>query len=198
MNHHVDPTRMPVRSALAILADARDDQTIVITHQGSARVWPLIASHRLDFHYNPSTMGGATALGLGLAIARPQLHTVVVTGDGALTMNLGSLISIIAAGVPNLTVVVLDNGLYEVTGGQTTAASQANVEFESLAKSVGFRSTATFDNLIQWQAEVKTLLHRNGPHFVSLRVQAAMPEDMTTVNEPIADQLQRLRREIEQ
>ena len=45
---------------------------IVVTNQGSARIWPKLRSRPLDFHYNPSTMGGAIPLGLGLALAQPS------------------------------------------------------------------------------------------------------------------------------
>ena len=50
--------RMHVRDALSVLVHNRRDDHIVITNQGSARIWPQLASCDLDFHYNPSTMGG--------------------------------------------------------------------------------------------------------------------------------------------
>ena len=47
---------------------------ITITNQGSAREWPKLCRHPLDFHYIPSAMGAAISLGLGLALAQPERH----------------------------------------------------------------------------------------------------------------------------
>jgi thiamine pyrophosphate-dependent acetolactate synthase large subunit-like protein len=180
---------MPVRDALQALADAREDSTLVITNQGSARVWPQLADHPLDFHYNPSTMGGAVPFGLGLALALPSHHVMVVSGDGALIMNLGALITVVAAKAANLTVVVLDNGIYEVTGGQTTAAGLAGVDYARLAQSVGFRSAFRFDDAALWRAQAKSALESPGPRLVALSVDRALPSDLTTSLAPVSQRL---------
>ena len=188
--------RMSVRGALGVLANLRDDATVVVTNQGSARVWPLIAEHSLDFHYNPSTMGGAIPFALGLALAKPSLHVLVISGDGALTMNLGSLITVVAANATNLTVVVLDNGIYEVTGGQRTAASIAKVDYVALARSTGFRSTFGFYDEASWREQAPTVMTDSGPRFLSLCVHPAVPNDLTQSSIRISDQLNRLSSEL--
>ena len=76
---------------------------------------------------------------------------MLFNGDGSLLMNLGCLVTIIAAGVKNLTLIVVDNGVYEVTGGQQTAGAQAGVDFCGMARSAGFASIAHFDDLADWQ-----------------------------------------------
>jgi sulfopyruvate decarboxylase subunit beta len=188
--------RMSVRACLQALADARDDRTVIVTNQGAARVWPLLASHPLDFHYNPSTMGGAVPLGLGLAMGQPAMQVVVVSGDGALLMSLGSLVSVVAAGVQNITVVVLDNGLYEVTGGQRTPGYTAAVDYAGLAKSLGFVTALTFSEAAEWRANAGAALHAPGPRFITLRVAAARSEDMLTPAPPMAEQLAQLSRHL--
>lgn len=192
MSTQAQSSRMSVRDALNVLVDGRDDSTLVVTNQGSARVWPQLADHPLDFHYNPSTMGGAVPFGLGLALALPSCHILVVSGDGALVMNLGSLITVVAVNATNLTVVVLDNGIYEVTGGQKTAASQAGVDYGALAQSVGFRSAFRFDNAATWREQAKSALESPGPRFVTLRVDAALPSDLTTSLPPVSERLSRM------
>ena len=189
-------SRMSVRSALEVLTHWRDDATLVVTNQGSARVWPLLTEHPLDFHYNPSTMGGAIPFGLGLALAKPQLHVVVISGDGALHMSLGSLISVVAANVQNITIVVLDNGIYEVTGGQKTAASEANVDYVALAKSVGFPSAFGFSETGNWRDEASAALTSTGPRLISLRVERADPEDMATTLLAISMRLRDIQRQL--
>lgn len=190
---HTTSIRMSVREALQVLVDVRDESMAVITNQGSSRVWPLLAQHRLDFHYNPSTMGGAVPLGLGIALACPSKHIVVISGDGALTMSLGSLVSVAAAACANLTVVVLDNGLYEVTGGQRTASSLTQVDYVALAQSVGFPSAFEFDTEPHWRDRATSVLGADGPRLISLRVDRTQPGDLSTPAGDMAAQLARLR-----
>ena len=98
-------------------------------------------------------MGQSTTLGLGMALAQPQRETLAFTGDGSLLMNLGVLVTIVASGVKNLTLIVIDNGVYEVTGGQKTTGSIARTDFAGLASAAGFESVATFDDLLDWQRD---------------------------------------------
>ena len=65
MNSMTQSHRMPLVPALQVLADLRREQ-IVVTTMGSAREWPKLSRHALDFHYVPSAMGQAPMLGLGL------------------------------------------------------------------------------------------------------------------------------------
>src|SRR5437868_389914 len=68
-------------------------------------------------------MGGAVMMGLGLALAQPDVPVVVITGDGEMLMGMGSLASGAMQQGGNLSIVVLDNERYGVTGGQTSHAS---------------------------------------------------------------------------
>ena len=128
--------------AIETLVKLRGER-IVVTTMGAAREWPKLSDHPLDLHYIPSAMGQAPALGLGLALAKPKREVLVVTGDGAMLMNLGALVTIVASRATNLTLIVLDNGLYEVTGGQrTAAAAAARVDLAAIAQAAGFTSVA--------------------------------------------------------
>lgn len=188
--------RMPPREALQVLADVRASDAIVVTNQGSARIWPLITQHPLDFHYNPSTMGGAVPFALGLALACPSREVLVISGDGALLMNLGSLVSVVAAGANNLTVVVLDNGIYEVTGGQKTPSERTKIDYAVVARGIGFPTACAFDSADRWRKDADRVLAIPGPRFISLRVGPADAADLATPATPPADQLARLRREL--
>lgn len=184
---------MPVREALRVLIALRRDDQIVVTNQGSSRIWPRISSHPLDFHYLPSTMGGAVPFGLGLALAQPTREVLVCSGDGALLMNLGSLISVVDAGVTNLTVVVLENGVYEVTGGQRTAAANGRVDFAALARSCGFGTVARFSELTDWRQSGPFCVSGKGPRFISVCVEPTAPDDLEPMGLSIAEQIERLR-----
>jgi phosphonopyruvate decarboxylase len=92
--------------------------------------------------YMQGSMGHAAAIGLGLALGRPDRKVVVLDGDGALLMHLGILSTIGAAGAPNLTHVVLDNGAYESTGGQRTTSGSTRLEEIALACGYGDAAVA--------------------------------------------------------
>ena len=186
-------SRIPLRDALSTLADARYVESIVVTNQGSSRVWPLVAQHPLDFHFNPSTMGGVIPLGLGLALAQPEREVIVLTGDGSLLMSLGSPVTAMAAGCTNLSIILLDNNIYDVTGGQKTAASNLEIDYLKLAHSLGFPTVAGFCDAESWNTRVSGFLQSPGPRWAWLRVDPALPDDMKTVQEPMQDQLARLR-----
>jgi len=162
--------RMPLLPALKVLADLRSEQ-IVVTTMGSAREWPKLSQHPLDFHYLPSAMGHAPMIGLGLALARPEREVLAFNGDGCMLMGLGCLATIVASGAENLTLVVLDNGIYEVTGGQTTAGAVARVDFAGMARAAGFATVASFDDLPRWQAAAAETLGSPGPRFVCLALE---------------------------
>lgn len=180
---------MPVVDALRVLADACQDDQIVVTNQGSSRIWPKLRRRSLDFHYNPSTMSGAIPLALGLALAQPQREVLSVSGDGSLLMSLGSLVTVVGSGAKNLTIVLLDNGLYEVTGGQETPAAQVAVDYAGLARAAGFPSTAEFRDLADWQSQAAEFLALPGPRFIRLVVESAPREFLTSGSPPLAEQL---------
>jgi sulfopyruvate decarboxylase subunit beta len=167
---------LPLRDALRALRAVRRSTDIVITTMGSAREWMAMGLSPLDFVYVPSSMSHATSLGLGLALARPDLRVIVCNGDGSMLMNLGSLVSITAAAPANLTTIVFDNGIYEVTGAQPTPATRERrgdgqqVDFEMLARGSGFQSVFRFDDLVTWQRDVGAVLDSAGPTFVALDI----------------------------
>src|SRR3954462_1211954 len=110
---------MTHREALEVLAAGRTDH-VVVTTMGSVAIWPQLSDSPRDFHYLPSSMGQGVPLGLGVCLAKPGTRVVVLTGDGGLLMNLGCLVTVSQFTVP-LHVLLIDNGLYEVTGGQDVA-----------------------------------------------------------------------------
>jgi thiamine pyrophosphate-dependent acetolactate synthase large subunit-like protein len=182
---------MPLVPALEVLRTCRRDE-IVVTTMGSAREWPRISSHPLDFHYIPSAMGHAPMLGLGLALAQPERHTIVLNGDGCTLMSLGCLVTIVASRATNLTLVVFQNDIYEVTGGQETAAATSGVDFAAFARAAGFSSVASFDDLETWQAKINETLALPGPRFVLLRVARVEDYELTSPG-PILDRVARFR-----
>jgi phosphonopyruvate decarboxylase len=184
--------RMPLAAALDVLAQRRADE-IVVTTMGSAREWPKHSQHPLDFHFLPSAMGHAPMLGLGLALAQPRRQVVCFNGDGCMLMSLGALVTIAASAAGNLTLIVLENGIYEVTGGQRTAGSQASVDFAGFARAAGFPTVLDFDGLEVWREAAAGLLAHPGPRFVVLHVEPVGADYQLPTPEPMSARITRFR-----
>jgi len=169
--------RMALAQAVEALRAARRDDEVVVTSMGVAREWMKGTPHPLDLVYVPSSMGQATSLGLGLALARPERRVIVCSGDGSTLMNLGSLVSITAADPANLVVLVFDNGVYEITGAQPTPGSSAGrhsqvpIDFPGVALACGFRAVHRVSEITQWRRVARTVLDDSGPVFAVLDVE---------------------------
>jgi thiamine pyrophosphate-dependent acetolactate synthase large subunit-like protein len=167
---------MSIVEALKVLHAVRTDQQILLPTMGSAREWMTISQHPLDFPYAPSSMGQAPTLGLGLALAQPDKQVIVGNGDGCMLMNLGCLVTITAAAPRNYVLIVFDNGVYEVTGQQATAATPAvragnhGIDWVKIARGCGFQQAFEFGELAAWKAHIAEVLGVAGPTFVALRV----------------------------
>ena len=168
--------RISLVDAVDVVRTTRRDDDVVITSMGVAREWMTRSQHALDLVHVPSAMGHATSVGLGLAIARPDVRVIVCHGDGSMLMNLGSLVSITAAGPANLTVILFDNRVYEVTGAQPTPGSPparadgGSVDFAAMAHACGFLSVHRFSELTAWRRSMPALLDAPGPRFVVLDI----------------------------
>ncbi|MEJ2377255.1 MAG: thiamine pyrophosphate-dependent enzyme [Pseudolabrys sp.] len=85
------------------------------------------AGQRPQNFYMLGSMGLAIPIALGVAIAQPNRHVIALEGDGSLLMQLGCLATVAARAPKNLMIVVWDNGVYEITGGQQTASATADL-----------------------------------------------------------------------
>lgn len=184
---------MTHREALEVVAANRRDH-VVVTTMGSVAVWPELSDTPRDFHYLPSSMGQGTPLGLGLCLAKPGLGVVVLTGDGGLLMNLGCLVTAAQHRVPLYTVLI-DNGLYEVTGGQPVAGA-GRTDFAALARGAGIGRVYAFDTPDGWTAKAAECLSGEGPVFVWLKVAGERGKATPSAPRPMAEQIARLREAI--
>jgi thiamine pyrophosphate-dependent acetolactate synthase large subunit-like protein len=89
-------------------------------------------------------MGGSLPFGIGLALARPNRRVVVIDTDGSMIFGAGSLCTLASERPSNLTVLVLDNEMYESVGGHASATS-GRVDLARLAAGAGVAATATTD-----------------------------------------------------
>jgi phosphonopyruvate decarboxylase len=123
---------------------------------------------RPDTFYMQGSMGHAASIGLGLATARPERRVVVLDGDGAFLMHLGTGATIGASGAENLAHLVVDNRCYESTGGQSTAS--ASVDWRALGNGMGYRTVRVCEQSDLLGEELKSALTAAGPVLCVLRV----------------------------
>lgn len=167
---------MDLKAALSALHTARRADDIVISAMGAAREWMTLGPGPLDWVFVPSSMGQASSVGLGLALARPDRRVIVLNGDGGMLMNLGSLVTISACAPKNLIMLLLDNGVYEITGAQPTPSASAAraggdpVDFAALARAGGIRTVFEFSTIEAWRAGLAEVLRSEGPVCAVLQV----------------------------
>lgn len=155
--------------ALKIISQHRGD-AIVITTMTSQFEWPQIST-RPELDMSPGTMGMASSLGLGLAIARPERKVIVLDGDGSLLMNLGSLVTIANLSPSNYIHFVFQNGVYRTTGGQPIPLA-GKIDFGALARGAVFTNVHTFKSLSALEGNLGTIMKKKGPAFICLEVPA--------------------------
>jgi phosphonopyruvate decarboxylase len=157
---------MKMTEAIEIIAAHREDAVVIASQ--SARVPWLNASRKesLDILFAGS-MSKESSVGLGIALACPERKIIVLSGDGELLMNLGTLVTIAKQSPRNFYHFVMQNGVYAFTGGQPTPGGHA-VDFVGLAKSAGYPSVYSFDAADNLSAGIGEIFSKKGPAFMSL------------------------------
>lgn len=154
----------------AIKAINRDrNDAIMVTTMTPSKYWASVSTNNdMDIPV-VGAMGKASSLALGLALARPDKRVVVLDGDGALLMNLGSLVTIADQEPENLVHFVFEDGVYYTTGGQPIPGA-GRVSLAGIAKDAGYRESHEFDNLEDLASELPNIMKAKGPIFVCLKV----------------------------
>ena len=115
------------RSALCALREAAGARDVLLATTGFTGRELYAIGDEVNQLYMVGSMGCIASLGLGLALARPEHRVIAIDGDGALLMRLGVLATVGAVAPKNLVHVVIDNGMHESTGGQTTVSASADL-----------------------------------------------------------------------
>jgi thiamine pyrophosphate-dependent acetolactate synthase large subunit-like protein len=120
-------------------------------------------------------MGGAAMIGLGLALAQPELPVLVITGDGEMLMGMGSLATIGLQKPSNLSIVVLDNEAYGETGGQTSHTAAADLV--GVARACGIGDACAISTMAEVEAFAKAVHDISaGPRFANVKIDSANVE----------------------
>jgi phosphonopyruvate decarboxylase len=162
------------RTSVPALVGRHEDFLIVSGLAGTSRDMAFLTEDGAHLYTLGGAMGGAAMMGLGLALARPEKRVLVVTGDGELLMNVGSLAVISVMNPPNLAIVCVDNGHYGETGYQKSHTS-LGVDLERIAAGSGIRATRTIESEAELEAGARFLREANSTTFVLLRVAPTEP-----------------------
>ncbi len=157
-----------------LLADR--GETLVVSGLGSPTYDVHAAGDHDANYYLWGAMGGAALLGIGLALARPDRRTLVITGDGEQLMAIGGMTTIAVAAPTNLDIVVLDNEHYGETGMQSSHTNRGT-DLAAIAAASGFAETA----VLRTSDEVDRLATKRlgatatGPRLYVIKVSADSP-----------------------
>jgi thiamine pyrophosphate-dependent acetolactate synthase large subunit-like protein len=158
----------------ALLADRKE--AIAIGGLGASTNDITAAGDHARNFYLWGGMGGAAMIGLGLALAQPELPVLVITGDGEMLMGMGSLATIGVQKPANLSIVVLDNECYGETGGQTSHTA-SSVDLVGVARACGISDSRAISTMADVEAFAKSVQDISaGPRFASVKIDSANVE----------------------
>jgi len=160
-----------------VLASVPDEAGIIATTGKCGRELFTLAD-RPQHLYQVGSMGCASAMGLGVAV-NVDRPVIVLDGDGAALMKMGSLATVGAQAPKNLIHIVLDNGVHDSTGGQATVSP--GVDFAGIAIACGYAGSSACDSRGGLAAALKAALAEPGPHLIHIRIK---PGSLETLGRP--------------
>jgi thiamine pyrophosphate-dependent acetolactate synthase large subunit-like protein len=147
------------------------DDLLVIAGLGST-AWDVTAAGDRDLNFPLwGAMGGAAAMGLGLALAQPERRVLVITGDGETLMGMGALATVALAAPANLSIAVIDNERYGETGMQITHTA-GKTDLAAVAAACGIPVTGVVRDQAGLDAALPVILEATGPVFHVIKVRA--------------------------
>ena len=141
------------------------------------------AGNRPQNWYMLGSMGLAFPIALGVALAQPKRRVFGLEGDGSLLMQLGSLSTIATLAPKNLTMVVMDNGIYQITGAQPTPAA-AHTDLVAIAIASGIANSAWAADEEDFERLIDQSMSASAPTLIGVRIDDK-PGTGTTRRDPV-------------
>ena len=144
-------------------------QEAVIGGIGNTNFDLWAAGHRPQNFYMLGSMGLAFPIALGVALAQPERRIFALEGDGSLLMQMGCLATIATQAPKNLTMIVMDNGIYQITGAQPTPAA-AVADIVAIAIGCGLSHSAWAADEEDFDRLIDQSLAATGPMLIGVRI----------------------------
>lgn len=165
-----------------LIAKLRSEEA-VIGGIGNTNFDLWAAGHRPQNFYMLGSMGLAFPIALGVALAQPDRRVFALEGDGSLLMQLGALSTIAALKPKNLIMVVMDNGIYQITGAQPTPAASV-ADIIAIAIGSGLANSAWAADEEDFERLVEDAMGASEPSLIAVRIDDK-PGVGTTRRDPV-------------
>src|SRR5690242_11047107 len=141
----------------------------VIAGIGNTNFDLFAAGHRAQNFYMLGSMGLACPIALGVAIAQPERGVIALEGDGSMLMSLGCLATIGMIKPRNLTIVIMDNGIYQITGKQP-AATAGSADLVAIARGAGITNSHWIQDEAHFDELISRRFDRGGPVLLAAKI----------------------------
>lgn len=131
--------------------------------------------HERDF-LTVGSMGHASQIALGIAMAKDDRKVWCFDGDGATIMHMGSM-AVVADKAPNNYIhVVFNNGAHDSVGGQPTVGLK--IDIPAVARAVGYKATYSVDNKEDLSVILNEVKNLTGPVLIEIKVSKGNRKDL--------------------
>ncbi len=141
----------------------------VIGGIGNANFDLFAAGHRPQNFYMLGSMGLACPIALGVALAQPERGVIALEGDGSILMGLGCLATVATMKPRNLTIVIWDNGIYQITGKQPTATGGV-ADIVAVARGAGIAASEWVRDEAHFEKLIDRRFEDGGPILLAVKI----------------------------
>ena len=184
-NVEVNDLTMSREEAIQTVAAALSEKDCIVSTTGmiSRELFEYRAAmnqgHERDF-LTVGSMGHASQIALGIALAQPERRVWCFDGDGATIMHMGSMAIVANKAPKNYVHVVFNNGAHDSVGGQPTVGLK--IDLPAVAKALGYKATISVDSKAELEKELSTLNSQlstiGGPILLEVKVKKGNRKDL--------------------
>ena len=180
-NVEVNDLTMTREEAIQTVAAALGEKDCIVSTTGmiSRELFEYRAAmnqgHERDF-LTVGSMGHASQIALGIAMAKPDRKVWCFDGDGAAIMHMGSMAIVANKAPKNYVHVVFNNGAHDSVGGQPTVGLK--IDLPAVAKAVGYPNAFSVDSKEDLVGALKAVKTLHGPVFLEVKVKKGNRKDL--------------------
>ena len=180
-NVEVNDLTMSREEAIQTVAGALGEKDCIVSTTGmiSRELFEYRAGkgegHERDF-LTVGSMGHASQIALGIAMAQPERRVWCFDGDGAAIMHMGSMAIVASKEPKNYAHVIFNNGAHDSVGGQPTVGLK--IDLPAVAKAVGYKATYSVDNKDALNVILSEVKNLEGPFLIEIKVKKGNRKDL--------------------